>query len=178
MEIYEPLQKSLYYVGAVMDAAETHGVLCGLLCASPPPFNEDLWFRTTLGQTSCDDQLAKECQRQLILLKAYTLSQLSSPHCDFTLVLPEDEKPLTERVQALGGWCEGFLFGLRQAHLHDRPLSQSAQEFIQDVISISRIAPLEQESEEGESNFTQVVEYLRVGVLTLCEELDLLEHHG
>ena len=178
MEIYEPLQKSLSYVGAVMDAAETHGVLCGLLCAMPPPFNEELWFRTTLGHTSCEDQLAKACQRQLTLLKAYTLSQLSSPHCDFMLLLPEDENPLPERVQALGGWCEGFLFGLNQASIHQYPLSQPVQEFIHDVISISHIAPVEQDNEEGETHFTQLVEYVRIGVLTLCAELDLLEHHG
>ena len=26
-------------------------------------------------------------------------------------LLPCDDTPLSQRVQALGGWCEGFLFG-------------------------------------------------------------------
>jgi len=159
-----------------MDAAETHGLLCGLL--GSPHFNESHLFKYILGETAAADSLSEACQQQLLLLKNYTLSQLNSPTCEFMLLLPDDEEPLAERIQALGGWCEGFLFGLGHAHLPK--LSTQVLEFIQDVIAISRIAPLANETEEEETNFTQLVEYLKIGVLTWYQELHLptQENHG
>ena len=171
-EIYEPLNKSLQLVGALMEASETHGILCGLLCASQS-FEEDVWFKHVLGETAVADGLASKCQQQLWLVKNYTLEQLNSFNCEFTPLLPEDDILLAERIQALGGWCEGFLFGLGLAGIDTEDLPENMREFIDDVISISRIAPNEEgdESEESEEDYMQIVEYLRIGVITLYEEL-------
>lgn len=167
-EIYEPLNKSLQHVGALMDAAETHGILSGLLCSSEP-FSLDILFGHVLGKTATQDGLASECQQQLLLVKNYTVEQLNSFNCEFTLLLPDDDIVLSERTQALGGWCEGFLFGLGLANVEIDLLHDNAREFIDDIISISRIASAD--DNDDEEDYMQLVEYIRIGIITLYEEL-------
>lgn len=169
-EIYEPLNKSLQHVGALMDAAEAHGILCGLLCCSSEPFENYQWLKHVLGHTTAQDGLASKCEQQLLLVKNYTLEQLNSPNYEFMPLLPGDEIPILERTQALGGWCEGFLFGLGLTGLETEDLSDNIREFINDVISISQIAPAE-DSEENEENYMQLIEYVKIGVIDLYEEL-------
>lgn len=178
MAIYEPLNQALQQVGALLTAAEAHGLLCGFLCAPPSPNHQDnSWLPYILGETTLKEELTVDCQQQLQLLKNYTQSQLNSPDCEFMLLLPAEDLPLAERVQAIGGWCESFLFGLGLAVTNHRPFPTQVKEFLTDVTAISRIAPLTEDSEEEEqeAHFMQLVEYLRIGVLNLHDELTTLD---
>jgi len=170
-EIYQPLNKSLQLVGAFMDAAETHGILCGLLCGLKPFENEE-WLKHVMGQTAVEDGLATECEQQLSLIKNYTQAQLNSPHCEFKPLLPGDDIPLAERIQALGGWCESLLFGLALTGVEIENLSNNSREFIDDLVSISRIAPPD-ETDENEENYMQVFEYIRIGLINFYDEVTL-----
>jgi len=167
-EIYQPLNNSLQHVGALMDAAEAHGILCGLLCISES-IEEDIWLRHVLSETAIHDGLSSECEQQLRLVKNYTLEQLNSANYEFQPLLPGDDVPLSERIQTLAGWCEGFLFGLGLTGVETESWSETVQEFINDVISISRIA-LSDSTEEQEEEYMQVFEYLRMGVINFYEE--------
>ena len=170
-EIYEPLDKSLQNVGALMNAAEAHGILSSFLCVAKL---NDKWLQHILGNATMDG-LASECQQQLILVRNYTLEQLNSFNCEFTPLLPDDDISISERIQTLGGWCEGFLFGLGLADIDTNQLSDNIKEFINDLISISHIAPIDENSDSNENNYSQLVEYIRVGVITIYEEL---AHNG
>ncbi|MDM8567823.1 UPF0149 family protein [Candidatus Halobeggiatoa sp. HSG11] len=170
-EIYEPLDKSLQHVGALMDAAEAHGILSSFLCVSQ---SNDKWLQHILGNAAIDG-LALECQRQLQLVKNYTLGQLSSFNCEFTPLLPNDDITISKRVQALGGWCEGFLFGLGLTNINIELLPNDIKEFIDDLVSISRIAPTEEDNTNNENDYAELVEYVRVGVMNIYEELT---HNG
>jgi len=174
-EIYEPLNHSLQQVGALMSAAEAHGLLCGLSYTSQV-VKDELWLKYVLTQTAVEDGLASQCEQQLLLLKNYTLKQLNSPYCEFTPLLPEDDISLLERTQALGGWCEGFLFGLGVTGIETESLSEDGREFIEDIISISRITSAHSNDENNEENYMQVVEYIRIGILNLFEELHFIQN--
>ncbi len=164
-EIYQILNKSLTLVGALMSAAEAHGILCGLLCSSD--FDNDKWLKHVLGETSVQDGLASECEQQLLLLKNYTLEQLNSPNFEFMPLVPDEDESMPERIQALGAWCEGFLFGLGLAGVET--LTGNEKEFINDLVSISRISSAE-DSDENEENYMQIIEYIKIGVIGLYEE--------
>ncbi|EDN70815.1 conserved hypothetical protein [Beggiatoa sp. PS] len=168
-DIYDPINNALQHVGALMDAAEAHGILCGILCTSQS-YEEDVWLRHVLSDTAIEDGLVIQSQQQLLLLKKYTLEQLNSVNDEFMPLLPGDDTPLPQRVQALGGWCEGFLFGVGLTGIDTKSLPNEVKDFIDDVISISRIAPIEN-NEEYEADYMEIVEYLKVGVITLYEEL-------
>lgn len=165
-EIYQVLDKSLTLVGALMSAAEAHGILSGLLCSSN--FDNDKWLKQVLGETSVQDGLASECEQQLLLLKNYTLEQLNSPNFEFMPLVPDDDVPMPERTQALGAWCEGFLFGLGLAGVEK--FAGDEKEFINDLVSISRIDS-DDDSDENEENYMQLIEYIKIGVIGLYEEM-------
>jgi hypothetical protein len=117
------------------------------------------------------DGLAIECEQQLSLLKNYTLQQLHSTDCDFQLLLPTDDIPLTERIQALGSWCEAYTLGLSISGIPILKLSTDSREFIQDVLAIAKVAPETEGVETAEHHYYQLVEYMRIGVITLYEEV-------
>lgn len=168
---YDLLNETLQKANALMDAAEAHGILCGLLVTAQENNIDEQWLKHVLGEAAVNDALTDLYQQALLQIKKYTVKQLNSPQDNFKPLLLDDDTPLTQRVQTLGGWCEGFLFGLglsgQQALMF---FSDSAREFIQDMVSISRIAPVEEETEEEEIAYTQLVEYIRVGILTLFTE--------
>jgi yecA family protein len=172
VEIYEPLNQSLHYVGALMNAAEAHGLLCGMLCIRQG-FSIEECFKHIMSQVAYEDGLATECQQQLTLLKNYTVAKLNSATDEFQLLLPPEDTDLAERVQALAGWCEGFSFGLGIAGIQTQSLSADAEEFIKDTIAISHLAPVKQATEAAEADYIQLVEYIKVGVITLYEEIIL-----
>lgn len=164
-EIYQIINKSLTLVGALMSAAEAHGILCGLLCRN---FDNDKWLKHVLGETSVQDGLATECEQQLLLLKNYTLEQLNSPNFEFMPLVPDEDEAMSERTQALAAWCEGFLFGLGLAGVET--LVGNEKEFINDLVSISRMSSAD-DSNENEEHYMQIIEYIKIGVIGLYEEL-------
>ncbi|MCK5720218.1 MAG: UPF0149 family protein [Thiomargarita sp.] len=171
-ELYEPINKSLEHVGALMSAAEAHGILCGLLCSQS--FSQVNWLTHVLGEISVQDGLAYKCEEQLLLVKNYTLEQLNSIDCEFMPLLPEDEIALKDRTQALGGWCEGFLFGIGMAHSKIDSFTNDSKEFVNDMIAISKIE-LSENSDNLEENYMQVVEYIKIGIINLYEESNINE---
>lgn len=175
MDIYHPLDKALQQAGSLMNAAETHGILCGLLCSSTVTDDDDIAYlmRHVLGEGAHRNALTDECYRLLSALRHYTLDQLNAEDFCFMPLLPNDDYSLAERVQGLGGWCEGFLFGLGLAgtKMDLKQLPADSREFLQDLLAFSRIAPQSSEDNADEHAYMQVLEYLRVGVLTLYEKI-------
>ncbi len=172
-KIYPILNKSLTLVGALMSAAEAHGILCGLLCSSD--FDNDKWLKQVLGETNIQDGLASKCEQQLLLLKNYTLEQLNSPNFEFMPLVPDEDESMSERIQALGTWCQGFLFGLGLAGVEK--FAGDEKEFIDDLVSIARIDTnsSDDDSNKNEEHYMQIIEYIKIGVIGLYEEMMQLD---
>ena len=154
--------------GADTCASECHGFLCGQLCAAESP-DEYLWIELLDLQTR-DEMLAERCHAEVRRLIRGIESDLRSPDLDFQLLLPEDRTALAERVDALGEWCHGFLngFGLVGGRVGLEP-DEECRELLEDMGVICRVSA--EEPEDGdEEHLMQVVEYVRVGVMTLYEE--------
>ena len=80
--------------------------------------------------------------------------------------------PLHERSDALSDWCTGFLFGLGLAGKDvTEVLSDDAREVVADLTEFTRLDTEEESGEGAEKAFAEIVEYLRVGVLLIYEEL-------
>ncbi len=167
---YQPLQQSLQESTASMGIAEVHGVLCGVLC-TPEHIPEDRWLELIFSENNDESLLIADCRKQPILLKEYTVTQLNSSDCRFNLLVPTDEQPLVERTQALAEWCQGFLLGLGLTPtIQQRELTNTLKEFMRDVILISHLDPPEQDTETDEKAYAELVEYLRMGILTFYQE--------
>ena len=89
-------------------------------------------------------------------------------------MLPDDDDSLTQRVNAIGDWSQGYLIGLSLGGITDfAPLPDDAREIAKDLLEISRAGTSYdlEGNEEDENAYAELVEYLRVGVLLINEEL-------
>ncbi len=165
---YAACREALEWAEADVTAAELHGTLCALLCTRPDPHVAE-WVREIVvtehppqgsawAGALCD---AGECARESFTRGGF----------DLELLLPDDDAPLAERSEALSDWCTGFLYGLGLAGGGlTASLSDDAREVVSDLTEFTRI-DAEENSEDAERAYSEVVEYVRMGVLLIYEEL-------
>lgn len=169
-----PIQNSPYSAFSTLLAssaqpvtpAELHGLLLGRSCAGAG-FDAQAWLTDAVELLGAEPD---EAVRQALLgLQEMVKGELAGEDIAIVLLLPSDEAPLTERALALGQWCQSFLtgFGLIAG---DRALSGEAMEVLQDLSAIAQIQDSLEESEDGENDYMEVMEYLRVAPLLLFTE--------
>ncbi|MBV8975363.1 MAG: UPF0149 family protein, partial [Sinobacteraceae bacterium] len=75
-------------------------------------------------------------------------------------------------------WCQGFLYGLGAGAITDATvLPGDVGEIVRDLTEISRAGvDASQEAESNEAAYTELVEFVRVGVQLLFEELAALRY--
>ena len=164
---FERVEKSLPH----NNPSEIHGILCGMLCVDNN-LAGDVWIEQIMSETVEVSLLANSLLRKLYDV---TVAQLNDGDLRFHLFLPADNIPLNMRAEALGVWCQGYLLGLGIGGIGlDQRLPEDVNEFINDVYKITRIACFETSNirEEDEVAFTEIVEYMRVGVMLLSRSLE------
>ncbi len=168
---YEQLEAVLARAGAAVSAGEAHGILCGL-CSVRPVVNTGDWEPLILGEVLPGDAALVDARHMLKQLWRQGIQQLESADCAFQLMLPPDSRRLSQRTELLGSWCAGFLYalGLAGDQSYAR-LSSDAREFVRDLTEISRIDAGVEGDEREEAAYMEVLEYVRVGVLMVYEDL-------
>jgi uncharacterized protein YgfB (UPF0149 family) len=165
---FATLQRVLADGQALTDAAEAHGTLTGALCAAESyPF--DQW----LGELFADGRAGAETQQQLRRVFDDTRAALEAGDMQFVALLPDDEEPIKERAAALGVWCQGFLYGLGTSPIRDADdLPGNIGEIVRDLSAITQVDVDASDSDENnESSYSELVEFVRVGVQLLFDEL-------
>jgi uncharacterized protein YgfB (UPF0149 family) len=156
-------------------AAEAHGCLVGALCTSHH-YPMDRWLEEIIPDP--DQRNDEDSQQALRLLYADTLNALRGEDMQFEALLPDDDIPLATRATGLSQWCQGFLYGFGTGRANDSALKQedlptSVNEILNDLTHIGR-ASVELEGDGNESEeeaYAEVVEYVRVGVQLIHDEL-------
>jgi uncharacterized protein len=165
---YTRIEQLLALERSLADAAEAHGTLAGCLCGAAGYRLED-WLREILPEGRAQPG-ALAGLRQLFDATADALLQ---PDMEFELLLPTDAEPLAVRTGALASWCQGFLYGLGAGAITDASeLPGNVGEIVRDFVEITRadVDP-EQDTESNESAYAELVEFVRVGVQLLFEDL-------
>ncbi len=168
---YSRFDQALESIGLDQGASETHGVICGLICAGTSQAHVE-WIENLFHDRPSDDLLVREARQMLGQLYIASRDQMADEGLEFTLLLPEDAATLGERAQALVNWCEGFLYGLGMAGVTEQQLVGDAKEALNDISEFTRL-DLEalDEGESNESAFMELQEFLRVATLLIREEL-------
>ena len=172
---HNDLDAALRRCGSHWTAAQAHGLLCGRLSTAGTdgalPWRDQLF-----DGVNADNALRAECESVLESLLQSTWQQLAERQSEFELLLPDDSDDAGLRAQALGHWCEGFLHGLvsekqneaLKSKLQNEPLS----DMVRDMLEITRAGVGEEDdAEENESAYTEIVEYVRVAAQLAYEEL-------
>lgn len=156
--------------------AECHGVACGLLVRQPNA--RATAYLELLAALQVIPGPGPALSEALTELYEAVAGQLADDDMGFAVWLPDDEQPLDERTAALAQWCNGFLAALGIG-LEGRmeTLSAEAGEALADLAEIARAQTGEVseeppgDAEEEEQAFAEIVEYIRVVVLMLREDL-------
>ena len=168
---FAEIQRVLADERSMTDAAEAHGTLAGALCTVTTYRFED-WMQDILPDGRAQS-LSTTALRALYFLTAETLS---GADMEFEPLLPEDDQPLPERAAALSQWCVGFLYGLGSGSIPDvAKLPGEVGEVVRDLDEITRVGVDSGDGDEqNEGAYTELVEFVRVGVQVVFEELRAL----
>jgi yecA family protein len=172
---YDNLEDVLKQCGASWGAAQTHGLLTGRLATVGVAAGPD-WLLQVLEGVDERSAASIECRNLLDTLYQSTYWQLSERLSEFTPVLPDDDDDVTIRSVALAHWCEGFLHGLVSARhgdaLKQRLGVEPLSDIIKDMLQITRAGPdHDNDAEENDSAYSELLEYLRVAAQLSYEEL-------
>ena len=168
---YASFQSVLRRAEADTDAAEVHGFVCGLACVPTPPAEDD-WLRALLGEEMPESVSQGECRDALLACRAEVAAQLASTTMTFAPLLPADEEPLGMRSSALAAWCSGFLYALGLGGISDpAELTGESREVLGDLVEFTHMDADPGDGEEEESAYAELVEYVRVGVLLVHDDM-------
>lgn len=149
-------------------AAQVHGYICGLLCATKGKV-DNAWQNIVLGDIK--NRSARELLQQLFETSFHLISEFSF---EFTLLLPSDRVDINLRTEALGAFCQGFLSGLKQYHvaIENREPSD-VTDTLNDLIEIAQVNFGDiQSNDEDETAYFELVEYVRLAVLMIFHEMN------
>lgn len=168
---YPELQRALARARSVSDASEAHGTLVGALCVASPYTFED-WCAEILPEGRAVDGVAGTLQG---VFEA-TVEALQGQEMQFQPLLPGDDVNLAERATALGEWCQGFLYGIGTGLLRD--VDAAGGEVAEVLKDFTEITRLEIDPEDGDASnedaYAELLEFVRVGVQLVFEQLDSL----
>lgn len=145
------------------DAAQLHGVVAGALVAGAAPGEAADYTAGAFGRPVAQD--LRSCAERLA-------RDLAGCQLAFRPNLPPDERPLAERADSLSAWVRGFLSGIGFAGERLQTLGEPAQESLADFEAIACGAEVSEAASEAEEvAYAQLVEYVRLAVQNLYEDL-------
>jgi len=171
---HEFLQEKLLNAGATGGASEAHGILCGTISSAGKALFQD-WVRQVLGQAPVSgDVLMAEIKDLLEDVFVESETGLASDLYEFEMLLPDDDLPLTERVHALGEWCDGYLLGFSAGcEIANVSVPVEVDDVIKDFVEFSKVDDkVDEASELDEQALMEVIEYIRTSVLNVLETLN------
>lgn len=168
---HDELEQLLRAADAEGGASEAHGLIAGIICAGGKPASE-LWLSHLLGDDSLS-AAAAEARKLLMRLHADILRQFNDDAFGFDMLLPGDDAPLSLRTECLSRWCSGFLYGLALGGFREgSDMPETVTEVMKDFYEISHARfAYEATDDADEAAYMEIVEYVRMSVLLLHEEL-------
>lgn len=170
---HEDLRAQLEELGAVIEASELHGHLCGRLVVGQTivgPFGKKI-----LGEClGLSPEEVDASAGSFTELAEQITALLEKDLFSFQLFLPSDIEAMSTRLEALSEWCQGFLAGLASsAGLGDSDVMIGENATINDLIEITQVSLDIDESDESEELFVEVCEYVRLAVFNLFDQFRL-----
>ncbi len=164
---YTRIERVLAHEHSLADAAEAHGTLAGCLCGASGYRFED-WLKEILPEGRATAAVAQPLRE----LYDATASALIQPDMQFELLLPEDERAARAAHRSTCAVVPGVsLWSGRRRALPMRANCPGRSVRSCATSSRSRRADAQVGDEANENAYAELVEFVRVGVQLLFEEL-------
>ncbi|MFT5704931.1 MAG: hypothetical protein ACI8SK_000884 [Shewanella sp.] len=145
---------------------EVHGALVGLICGGIEQSKRE--WNSSLLELMNDGQALPEPLQQLIDdLYQDTLARISDVDFGFSPMLPEEEEPVSKRVEALSLWVQSFLTGLAIVQPKLNNASADVREVINDLAEIALVEFDVADDDESEAAYMELTEFAKMAAL-LC----------
>lgn len=172
---FDDLSALLRRLEVPISASEAHGLLCGLLSAQPSSTAKRVWMTELLDAAALEPgSLGSRVDdiKALDTWFAQVLESLNDTDLNFNPLMPNDNVPLSERTRSLGDFCAGYCYGigLGTAGRNNGQLPEDTAELINDFNEIDSTATSNIDDAD-ENTLIELIEYVRVGVLLIIEEL-------
>lgn len=172
---FDEVAEVLRDFGDAAPAAEIHGHFCGLACVLGAAAGS-LWANTILADANAGHAPSPTVRAVLENLAASTWNSMNEGDMSLRLLLPADEKLLSERADSLASWCAGFLHGLgtgdSSGEYHAVLKAGATGDILADFAELTRASVSDDEAgEDGEVAYAELVEFVRVSVQLVFEEL-------
>ena len=169
---YFELETALQKADADYSVTEAQAIACGMLCVNISA-DKITWIQLIFGEidmTSSNQEAAIKLSGDLF---EFLKHQLQDPNLAFELLLPNEKEALYARVTAMQEWCTGYLLGMSMAGISDHSkLPEDSRELLADFTEIGTSGGFDLGDEDtSEEAFEEIIEYIRIGVLLINEEL-------
>lgn len=166
---FEQLEDLFFNLQVKADPSGFHGFLCGRLCCGTIPLEQ--LISTSTDWLGLDDEQGEAASHPLRDFYETSLTNLEDVAFLFQPILPDDELPLHERLVAVGQWCSNYISGLGDGMSDGFTVSEDAREALEDIAAIAQISIDYETDDDGERDYTELVEYIRIAVQLIFTEL-------
>jgi len=167
---YESFEESLTDAECEISASEFQGILAGMISTGLKPTDKK-WLTTILEVANDGHSLPEEGINQLNNLFAESQKAFSEHDVLALILLPGDDYPLIDRLEALSLWSQGYLLGFGLQRGNASITSPEVSESLQDISEIAQIEIASDDSEDSQTAFLTLVEHVKVAVKVIYLEL-------
>lgn len=170
---FEEINETLSGYSELESPSFLQGMLAGLICGAGE-VSESAWIKKLLQEAGVK-KIKESLLKTLHQLYLTTENGLNSPGFEFDLCLPDDDQDMMFRAALLAQWAEGFLYGIGLSQKDVSKASPEVQEFLEDMAEIARLDVSDLADDDGiesENALMEVLEFIRMGILMVNEELN------
>ncbi len=149
--------------------SEIHGSVVGLICGGLGTKTQ-LWLPALTDIINDGQALPQDLMRIVAELHKDAHDRLAEFEFGFTMLLPEEEEPLTTRVEALSLWVQSFLASIAIAQPKLAKSSVDVKEVVKDLSEIAQIELDVSEDDESEDAYIALVDYVQDAVAVCFAE--------
>lgn len=167
---YESVEEVLAEAEIEASASELQGMLCGMLTGGLK-LNQGNWTNELYEMISESGDVSAEVSNIIEALSQWTDKEMNDSDTLAPLLLPDDNYPTVDQLEAVIVWCQGFLLGFG-LQVGDSPVdNEEVKEALTDLADISQLAVEADDDEETVGALSTVIEHIRVAVQVIYWEI-------
>tara|TARA_R110000868_G_scaffold411493_2_gene704606 strand:- start:19046 stop:19747 length:702 start_codon:yes stop_codon:yes gene_type:complete len=163
-------------LGSMLPPSQLQGYVMGQLAVGAE-LTEQQWLQQAWQLIDSVEPGSNEDNQLLAELLATTQANFAEGSLNAQLLLPDDDIELSQRVECLGFWCQGFLTGFALAGKQKKQAagqqaySSDVSEALSDMAAIAQVSlSADDSSEQSEADFFDVIEYVRLAAMNIYFE--------
>ena len=170
------LDEALENCDSGRNSIQAHGLLCGYIMTHGLK-GRDMWLHRMFENSSNEKEDKVKYKSIFDDLFIKTWRQIEERQSEFELFLPGDDRDLLTRTKAIGSWCNSYLHGLISSVTTEKLKKAINREptsiLIKDLLEMTKATIREEDDDEtNERSYAELVEYTRIAVQLIFEELD------